>query len=390
MSSSNVSASGTLGKDETKVNWLNTIFLLGSPFIALFGGYWHATTYGVGWAEVIIFFAWYWACGLSITVGYHRLFSHRSHEASPALVLFYSLFGAAAFQNSIIEWCSDHRDHHKFTDNNSDPYNAKRGFLWSHIGWILVDETGEPDFSNVRDLAADPIIAWQGRHIFKIGIFIGMIIPGLIGFAFGGIGGGIGGFIWGGLIRTVFVHHGTFLINSAAHVWGRQPYSSANTSKDSFWLAFFTFGEGYHNFHHSFQADYRNGHRWFHYDPSKWWISSFSLLKLNRKLKRTPAASIEVAIIDGRFEKVKARILRKDATADLSQFEMKLNDCRRNLRLSLRQLGIARDEYKAAISSKKELIKTQIQEIKQSLIETRTEISNIFSDIKIQSRAHAI
>jgi stearoyl-CoA desaturase (delta-9 desaturase) len=372
--------------NKKRINWLNSIFLIGSPVVAPIAGYWHATTYGIGWAEILIFFIWYWACGLSITVGYHRLFSHKSHEASSALVFLYAIFGAAAFQNSIVEWASDHRNHHKYTDLQKDPYNAKKGFLWSHILWILVDNTSEQDFTNVKDLSSVPIIAWQHRHIFKIGIFVGMIIPGLIGFAFGGIGGGIGGFIWGGFLRTVFVHHGTFLINSASHIWGRQPYLQTNTSRDSFWLAFFTFGEGYHNFHHAFQADYRNGHRWFHFDPSKWWISTFSLFKLNKKLKRAPQGSIAVAKLDGRFERMKSQVIRNNSSADISDFELKMAECRKNLRRKMLELSKKNEEYKKSIAAKKAELGRQITEIKGTLADIRVEISKIFSEMKVTSK----
>ena len=98
------------------INWLNIVFLTGTPILALIGAIWHGLTWGIGWIEVGIFLFWYFACGLSITVGYHRLFSHRSHDAKAPLRLFYALFGAGAFENSILEWCSDHRIHHRLVD----------------------------------------------------------------------------------------------------------------------------------------------------------------------------------------------------------------------------------------------------------------------------------
>ena len=152
----------------THINWLNTVFLVSTPILAVVGIILHWFYFGApGWTEAIMFISFYYACGLSITVGYHRLFSHRSHDASWPLVLFYSVFGAGAFQNSIIEWCSDHRNHHKSTDSDKDPYSASRGFWHSHVGWIIVEEeTFQNDFANVKDLAASKIIAWQHRNIF--------------------------------------------------------------------------------------------------------------------------------------------------------------------------------------------------------------------------------
>ena len=214
----------------TKINWLNTIFLIATPILALLGVVLDWSYFGApGLLEFLIFMSFYYACGLSITVGYHRLFSHRSHDASWPLVLFYSIFGAGAFQNSIIEWCSDHRNHHKSTDTEDDPYSASRGFWYSHMGWILIEEDNlKNDFSNVKDLQKSKIIRWQHRNIFLIGAFSGIILPALIGYMFGGISSAIGCLVWGGLVRLVFVHHGTFLINSAAHIWGTQPYSEEN------------------------------------------------------------------------------------------------------------------------------------------------------------------
>ena len=180
----------------------------------------YSINYGIGWFEPIIFVAFYLASGLSITAGYHRLFSHRTHKAAWPLKLFYALFGAAAFQNSAIKWCSDHRRHHLETDKEEDPYSVTRGFFWAHIGWVMVDE-GEEVVEKVDDLKADKILAWQDRNIFLIGFLTGILLPALVGFAWvGGIHGFLGGLVYGGFVRVVVVHHATFLINSAAHTWG--------------------------------------------------------------------------------------------------------------------------------------------------------------------------
>ena len=212
--------------------------------------------------HTLIFFFLFLVSGLSITAGYHRLFSHRSYSASWPLRLFYAIFGAAAFQNSVIKWCSDHRRHHLKTDTEEDPYSIVKGFFWAHMGWVMISEK-EQNIEHVKDLQEDPILVWQDKHIFKIGGFAGIIFPGLIGMLLiGGVTGLFGGIIWGGLVRLVMVHHGTFLINSGAHYWGKQTYSTKNTSRDSPLLSLLTFGEGYHNFHHTFQSDYRNGHKW--------------------------------------------------------------------------------------------------------------------------------
>lgn len=372
---------------EIRVNWVNSIFLIATPLLALSGIFIHWSYFGhPGWIEFFVFISLYFACGLSITVGYHRLFSHRSHKASWPLVLFYSIFGAGAFQNSILEWCSDHRRHHKMTDSEEDPYSASRGFWYSHMGWILIEEDKfANDFSNVKDLQQSRIIMWQHRNIFLIGAISGFLLPTSIGWLFGGIAGAVGCFVWGGLARVVFVHHGTFLINSAAHIWGTQPYSEENSSRDSFWLAFLTFGEGYHNFHHTFQADYRNGHKWYHVDPSKWWIKSFNIIGLKSNLKSTPKHSIEVAKLNMKFKKSSDKLKSKNIST--SAFESRISACRDKLRSSLYEIQRKKKQLKKKAYESKEAMKSSILELKESIKKIRTDMKQIFRDMKIEYKS---
>ena len=373
----------------TRINWLNTVFLLSTPLLALAGVILHWSLLSApGLTEFIVFIAFYFACGLSITVGYHRLFSHRSHEASWPLVLFYAIFGAGAFQNSIIEWCSDHRNHHKSTDTENDPYSAAKGFWYSHMGWVMIDEKNfQNDFSNVKDLQSSKIIMWQHRNIFLIGAISGIILPALVGFLIGGISTGVGCLVWGGLVRTVFVHHGTFLINSAAHIWGTHPYSEENSSRDSFWLAFLTFGEGYHNFHHTFQADYRNGHKWYHVDPSKWWITSFNLLGLKSNLKSTPKHSIEAAKIDIKSKKAFSKL--ESRNIDTEEFQSRIDEHKSSMRSSLYEIHKLKRELKNSVASSKKAVKDKIIELKKNYAELKAELKAVFKEMNRQYKAFA-
>ena len=369
-------------------NLLNTIFLLGTPVIALLGAIWYISNYSIGWEIPVIFLSMYLATGFSITAGYHRLFSHRTHNAAWPLRLFYALFAAGAFQNSAIKWCSDHRRHHLKTDEEEDPYSVKRGFFWAHMGWVMVEE-GDDEVSGVEDLQDDPILVWQDRHIFKIGALMGVGFPGLLGLLMiGGWQGFLAGVIWGGFVRLVFVHHGTFLINSAAHCWGTQPYSTKNTSRDSPLLSIFTFGEGYHNFHHTFQADYRNGHKWHHWDPSKWWIKCFSFLGLTKKLHRVPQWTIESARMRTSFEKN----ITKNDSGDAESYHHRLKDCLKRLRFALRELSEERKEYrlgkrntraqrKEMWGSKKEAMKVKLRECKARIANIRKEFENLLKEM---------
>ena len=367
-----------------RINWLNSIFLFATPILAAIGIVTHWVYFQPpGFLELFVFLGLYFATGLSITVGYHRLFSHRSHNAKWPLVLFYAIFGAGSFQNSILEWSSDHRRHHRMTDKEDDPYSATRGFWYSHIGWILVeDENFTNDFSNVKDLQQSKIIMWQHRNVFLIGALSGLILPAIIGFAVGGLTGAVGCFVWAGLARVVFVHHGTFLINSAAHIWGTQPYSEENSSRDSFWLAFLTFGEGYHNFHHTFQADYRNGHKWYHVDPSKWWIQSFKYLGLNSELKSTPKHSIEVAKMNMRFKKRAQRLERRNV--NIHKFEDRLKKYREKLRSKMFEIQRAKKELKKMAKDSKLAMKSKIIELKYSVKSVKSDLRQLFKDMKLE------
>jgi stearoyl-CoA desaturase (delta-9 desaturase) len=212
---------------------------------------------------------------MSITSGYHRLWAHRTYQAHWSVRLVYILFGTMALQHSVLVWASQHRTHHRHVDDvDRDPYSAKRGFWFSHIGWILRNyPSGVNDFTNAKDLERDPMVMFQHRWYVPLAVGLNFGGPLAFGFAFGNP---IGALLLGGVLRLVVNHHLTFFINSLAHMWGSQPYTDENSARDNGALALITYGEGYHNFHHIFQNDYRNGVRWWQYDPSKWLISSLA------------------------------------------------------------------------------------------------------------------
>lgn len=231
-------------------------------------------------------------CGVSVTGGYHRLFAHQTYKASAIVRAFYLFFGAAAIQNSALKWSADHRDHHRHTDEDQDPYNIKRGFWWAHIGWVFFKAEKEQDFKRVKDLQADPLVMFQHRHYLAILIVSSFLLPGVLGLLWGDP---LGAILLAGFLRVTIQWQATFTINSVAHLVGSQKYSLENSSRDSFWTALISMGEGYHNFHHRFQYDYRNGIRWYHFDPTKWWVWTLSKVRLTRDLKRVPKQAIERA-----------------------------------------------------------------------------------------------
>ncbi len=275
--------------------WRNVLFIVVLPLLALPAALAWVLTHGVTAAEIVGALVLWWMTGLGITAGYHRLFAHRSYKAAWPVRVWFALVGAMAGENSIIAWCSDHRRHHRHTDTTQDPYNAREGLFHSHIGWILRDGSKADRYDDVPDLWADPICRFQHRWWFVVALVGNVAAVAVVG-AFSGRM--VGAMLVAGFVRFIVVQHVTFSINSLSHWWGRQPWSTATTSRDNRWLAFLSFGEGYHNFHHTFQADYRNGIHWYDYDPSKWLIRTFAALGLASDLRRTP----EHLLLRARFE----------------------------------------------------------------------------------------
>jgi stearoyl-CoA desaturase (Delta-9 desaturase) len=235
----------------------------------------------------------YLAVGMSICAGYHRFFSHKSYEASAPVQFFYAIFGALAAQNSILWWSSSHRVHHKYADKDWDPYNIQRGFWWAHIFWIFYrNEQRDDTFANSPDLLANKIVMWQHRWHKQIMVLFGFGFPTLIGAMFGDP---IAGLLWGGFARIVVIHHTTFFVNSLAHYLGEPVFNAEASARDNWLVALATLGEGYHSFHHRFPADFRNGIRWYQWDPAKWFIAGLKSVGLASNLLTTPLPQIEQA-----------------------------------------------------------------------------------------------
>jgi len=288
---------------------------------------WYAWTHEFSTGAWIAGFILLYASGMSITGGYHRLWAHRAYEAHWSLRLFYMLFGAMAFQNSILIWASMHRVHHRHVDDvDHDPYSIRRGLWYAHLGWMIRDyPSAKLDFSNAPDLLQDRMVMFQHRHYLVIALAMNVLFPLALGFAFGDPWGFL---LVAGLLRLVVNHHFTFFINSLAHYWGRRPYTVANTARDNDLLALLTYGEGYHNYHHLFQWDYRNGVRWWQFDPTKWMIAALSWVGITRSLKRVPEFKIQRAMLQRQFDTLHEQIGKLENPGRLAvlqqQFEREL------------------------------------------------------------------
>ncbi|WP_251359965.1 fatty acid desaturase [Kangiella sp. TOML190] len=335
--------------------WTNLIFFGLSFLVAITIVPWYGIEYGYHWST------WAWGIGLwlfsstSISMGYHRLWSHRAYEAHPVLWVIMAFGGCLALQNSALHWSSDHRIHHKHVDHDhKDPYSASRGFWHSHIGWLLKreneDKRYDEQYDRCPDLKRDPIVMFQHKYYWLLSGFVNVAIPVLLGLVTGDFWEMI---LVAGVLRLVWSHHLTFFINSLAHIWGSRPYTEENSARDNLVLAVLTGGEGYHNYHHKFQYDYRNGVRWWHFDPSKWWIKALSWIGVTKNLKSVSAEKIEKAKAETLLLKAKEKTAHLPNAEEIMQ---KLHDEYEQLVAKLAETYAAQKQWLEA--KKNELVES--------------------------------
>ncbi len=272
----------------TKTNLFNIYFIGATTLIALIGTPLYIYHYGVSVSEIFLMLFYIIATGLAVTVGYHRLFAHVTYKTHGPIRFALLFFGAASFEQSALAWSSQHRDHHRYVDTDSDPYNIKKGFFWAHMGWLFFGNY-RLVYANVPDLSGSRLVMHQARYYPLWSLTAGLIFPVLLGAV---TGHALGAFILSVCLRTVIVHHGTWCINSICHTFGKSTYDARSSARDHWLTAFVSFGEGYHNFHHRFPNDYRNGIKWYHWDPSKWIIFSLEKLGLAWNVRRASKISI--------------------------------------------------------------------------------------------------
>ncbi|KAI9511679.1 delta 9-fatty acid desaturase protein [Russula earlei] len=265
-----------------ELNYLSVAILTLSASISIYGAF----TTKLRWETATFAVFYYFFTGLGITAGYHRLWSHRSYNASTPLQILLALAGAGAAQGSIRWWARGHRAHHRYIDTDLDPYDANRGFWWCHVGWMLVKPRRRPGVADVSDLSKSAIVRWQQRWYVPLILVMGFAVPTSIPGYFWG--DWRGGYIYAGALRMCMVHHSIFALNSLAHWLGETPFDDRHSPRDHLITALVTFGEGYHNFHHQFPTDYRNAIRWYQYDPTKWFIAFCAKIGLASHLKVFP------------------------------------------------------------------------------------------------------
>jgi len=272
---------------KSQVLWFPLFLVALIHVITLVGFFIYPITWQ-GWTYMLIM---YFFSGFGITVGYHRLWSHRTYKASWVWRLFWALGGAAALQGSIRWWCRLHRLHHSFSDSEIDPYGPNKGFWYSHMLWIFHKKDRKEAFTkvNLSDIEADPIASWQSNNYRWLSLFLAFGMP-LIVFE-----DKIQAYFYGGCLARVLVWHTTWFVNSLAHWLGDDEYSNETSAKDHFITAILTLGEGNHGFHHAFPSSYKNGVKWYQYDPTKWLIEVGSLLGLCYELYHPTENEIQKA-----------------------------------------------------------------------------------------------
>ena len=272
-----IDSSAVENSDEDKIDWSRII-----PFIIL-----HVSViavFWVGWSPVAIIFAlaFYVLRMFGITAFYHRYFSHKTFKTSRAAQFIFAVIGASATQRGPLWWASNHRHHHVHSDKPKDIHSPKQsGFLWSHMGWFLSKKNFKTNFERIQDFAKFPELKWLDRFdvvvpflfavsTFFLGVVLNFLFPDL----------GTSGWqmlVWAYVVSTIMVFHGTFVINSLAHVIGKKRFKTRDDSRNSFILALITFGEGWHNNHHKFPGSARQGLYWWEID-----FSYYGLLGLEK------------------------------------------------------------------------------------------------------------
>lgn len=211
------------------------------------------------WPTWLWFFCMYICSALGVTAGAHRLWTHRSYKAKWPLEVLLMLFNSISMQTDILEWSHDHRVHHKYSETDADPHNAKRGFFFAHMGWLMLERHPEVirrrKETDMTDLLNNPIVMFQYRHYAAMCILFSVVMPTLVPWYFWGENVYVAFFVAFGL-RYALTLHQTWLVNSAAHLWGGRPYDRTISPSENTAVSVIAIGEGFHNFHHTFPYDY--------------------------------------------------------------------------------------------------------------------------------------
>ena len=271
-----------------RIRWVETI-----PYILLHIACVAVFWVGFSWAALALCIGMYVIRMFAITGFYHRYFSHKTFSASRPVQFLMGLLGTSAVQRGPIWWAAHHRDHHSHSDTHLDPHSPKQhGFWKSHCGWFLCKEAAPVRIRLVKDWMKFPELVWLDRNHHVPAVATAFLMVGIGYLAatfFPGLGLTLGqALVWGFFVSTVLCYHGTYTINSLAHVWGRRDFKTKDDSRNNFFLAIITLGEGWHNNHHHYPATVRQGFRWWELDPTWWILCAMKAVGLVKNFKGVP------------------------------------------------------------------------------------------------------
>ena len=229
----------------------------------------------IGWRDVALFVGFYFATGMGITLGFHRLLTHRGFETSPFVRGTFLILGSMAAQGRAIDWAANHLKHHAFSDKEGDPHSPMEGLFHAHLGWFFSGEPADRERYG-SSLMADKLVLFIDRTAV-LWLVVGLVLPYLLG--------GWTGFLWGGLVRMAFLNHATFAVNSICHAFGSRPFETKDESRNNWLIAILTFGEGWHNNHHAFPAMAYHGMGWRQFDPTALVIRALVFFRLAKNVK---------------------------------------------------------------------------------------------------------
>jgi len=315
------------------------------------------------WGAFALFAITYIIGGLSITVGYHRLYAHRAYSANPFFEWCVLIGSTLAFEMSALMWSHDHRKHHDHVDTEKDPYSIEKGFWYAHILWLF-DYDRSYDASIVPDLTKNPRVMFQHKHYILLCVLVNVAVF-LLGWAL--LGSALASFYLGFLVRMAMIHHCTWFINSLCHTYGSKTYARELSAVDNAVLALLTFGEGYHNYHHAFAADYRNGIRWYHFDPSKWTIWLASKFGLAKNLRAINDVTVQKSLV------------RKDKKLILEHINEEMDEYAAELKARL-------EEISAAFEEQASLLMVKVRELKQATEEQRKRLQREIKALRARLR----
>lgn len=348
------------------INWGPAAFIAVYHIALLIGLPYYFYHYTPSASLILVSIVLLYATGISITAGYHRYFSHKAYKAHPFIEATLVFLGSMTAQGSILRWSYDHRLHHAHVDTDNDPYSIKKGFWYAHFLWIL-EKPRKIESRLVADLERKKFVMFQHRHYPFMLVSSNAITTLFVGWLLNDY---VGAFVISLWVRLCILHHFTWFINSLAHTWGDKPFCTEQTAVNNFLISLVTFGEGYHNYHHTYANDYRNGIRWYHFDPTKWVIWTLNKVGLTKDLKKMDPYTIEKRIV------LERKGLLHDRLTNLwyvkkEELEKNIQELSDRILEQIAQFKKLTEDYRAAKKAKQqELIislKKEMKDLKRSL-----------------------